>query len=1029
MALVKTPVNINFTKGIDTKSDPYQIPMDNFLLMQNSVFTTTGRLTKRYGFANNTNLPNASQTTLTTLNDNLIATGSNLYALSQDTDTWLNQGTVQPVQLSTLPLVRVSTSQTSPDSALSSNGLLCLAYMDGGHAYYQVSDSSTGQQIVNRVSLPSSAINPRAFLIGQYFIITFAATVSAAAHLQFVAVPISNLKSPIGPTDITNTLASLNSGYDGYVVNNTLFMAWSASDVGGAVRASRISSTLVVGSSVLIDTDAADLVSVNSDPVFNTLWISYWNASNLALKTAAFNLSFGVKRAVSTVVSDVSISELTSTSRTNSGQPFSTNYLFYEVINTYASPYPTSGVQTDFVASIGIPEVGSAPTNPSILLRSVGLASKSFLAPSQDVYMLVTYGESNHDLGSPGPDQNTYFLMDQTGAVFMRLAYSNGGGYAASQVLPSVSVLDNTYYIPYLINDFLATVNKTTNSSIPINAIYTQTGINLATFTINSTNQYSSEIAGALHLTGGQLWEYDGVKPVELGFQVWPDNVAITSSSTGGNIAAGTYFYQFTYEWTDNQGNLHRSAPSVPITQITTGTTSANTLYVPTLRITYKNPLPGVGGAGTNPPRIVGYRWSAAQEVYYQFTSLTSPTVNDQTIDFVTIIDTGIDSDILGNNILYTTGGVLEDIAPPASIHSTLFNNRIWLIDAEDQNLLWFSKQVIEATPVEFSDALTMYVAPTTGSQGSTGSMVALAPMDDKLIIFKRNAMYYVNGIGPDNTGANSTYSDPVFITGAVGCIDPRSIVLIPNGLMFQSDKGIWLLGRDLSTDYIGAPVEGFNSQTIMSAQAIPGTNQVRFILGNSITLMYDYFFNQWGTFTNIQAISATLWQDKHTYLNKFGQIFQETPGTYVDGGTPVLLSLTSAWINLSGLQGFERFYSANLLGTYYTPFKLNVQLAYNYNSSPQQSILVSPDNFGGTWGSQAVWGSGPQWGGSEGNVFTARLFPEIQKCQSFQISIQEIYDSTLGVAAGQGLTLSGLQALVGVKRGTRTQSAAKSFG
>ena len=607
----------------------------------------------------------------------------------------------------------------------------------------------------------------------------------------------------------------------------------------------------------------------------------------------------------------------------------------------------------------------------------------------------------------------------------MRLAYANGGGYEASQVLPTVTIIDDSYYVPYLVNDFLASVNKGTNlpAGTPTAAIYTQTGINLAQFSITSTGQYSSQIAGSLFLTGGQLWQYDGVRPVEDGFQVWPENITVTTATGSGNLTAQQYYYVFTYEWTDNQGNLIRSAPSIPVTVTTTTGSSTNTLYVPTLRLTYK--------VSPNPVRIVGYRWSVAQQIYYQFTSLTSPTINDPTVDYVTITDTLADSAILGNVLLYTTGGVIENIAPPASIHSALFNNRLWLIDAEDQNLLWYSKQVIEATPVEMSDLLTIYVAPTTGAQGSTGPMTALSAMDDKLIIFKKDAIYYINGIGPDNTGSNSTYSDPVFITASVGCANPNSIVLMPNGIMFQSDKGIWLLGRDLSTNYIGAAVEKYNSNIINSAQTIPSTNQVRFVLSTGITLMYDYYFNQWGTFTNIQAISATLWQGYQTYLNVYGQIFQETPGTYTDGSAPVLVSFTSAWINLAGLQGFERFYAANLLGTYYTPFNLNVQLAYNYNPSPSQTTLVGPDNTPTTWGSDALWGSGSFWGGGTGNsnVFTARLFPQIQKCQSFQISIQEVYDSTYGVAAGQGLTLSGMTLVIGVKRGFRTQSAAKSFG
>jgi hypothetical protein len=539
-------------------------------------------------------------------------------------------------------------------------------------------------------------------------------------------------------------------------------------------------------------------------------------------------------------------------------------------------------------------------------------------------------------------------------------------------------------------------------------------------FQINSINQHSSEIAGALHLTGGQLWEYDSVKPVEHGFQVWPEEVQVNTTTGAGNITAGNYFYQFTYEWTDAQGNLHRSSPSIPISIVTTTTSSTNTLYVPTLRLTYK--------IAPNPVRIVGYRWSAAQQVYYQFTSLTSPIINDTTVDYVVITDTLADSAILGNNIIYTTGGVVENIAAPASIASALYKNRLFLIDAEDQNLLWFSKQVIENTPVEMSDLFTIYVAPTTGSQGSTGPMTALSALDDKLIIFKKDAIYYVTGNGPDNTGANNDFSDPIYVTSSVGCANPDSIVLMPNGLMFQSDKGIWLLGRDLSTNYIGAPVEQYNSSLVQSAQAIPGTNQVRFILDSGITLMYDYFFAQWGTFTNLNAISATLYQGLHTYLNKFGQIYQEADGTYVDGSVPVLMSLTTSWLNMVGLRGYERFYFMFLLGTYYTPFKLNMQLSYDYDSNNKHSVVVSPDNYSPAWGSDALWGSSTLWGGP-GNVFQARVFPQTQKCQTFQITINEIYDSTLGVSPGQGLSLSGMNIVIGLKKGYSTQKASRSFG
>ena len=1000
MALVKTPVDISFATGIDTKTDPKRVPIGTFLALQNSVFDKSGALSKRNGYPIVTKLPNAEQTILTTLNNNLLATGSNLYAYSEDTNQWLNQGIVQPVRLSTQSMVRSTTSQVSPDAAVAATGLTCLVYVDTGVAYYQISDSTTGQQIVQRTALPTTSVCPRVFILGRYFIITFLATVGGSPHLQYIAIPTMVPTSPRAAADISTNVSSLAAGYDAYSANNNLFLAWEGTS--NTVQVTRLTSELLVAAPKSITSANADLVSVTVDATTNTVWVNYWDSVSNDGYVAAYSVTLAVLLAPVQIINNIVINELTSISVNNILTSF------YEVQNTYSySP----NAKTDYVEKVTTTITGTVGT-PAVLLRSVGLASKPFI-DTNVVYVLIAYGESS---------QPTYFLTDSNGNICMRLAYSNGGGYASNQVLPSVTILNDVWHTPYLIKDFLVSVNKETNipSGTPTGGIYTQTGINLAKFSINTEGQYSSEIANTLHLTGGIMWQYDGVKPVELGFHVYPENNVVTTSGTGGLITANTYYYQFCYEWTDNQGNLHRSAPSIPISIVTTGATSSNTLKVPTLRLTYK--------ISPNPVRIVGYRWSVAQQSYYQFTSITSPTINDPSVDSVTIVDTKSDAQILGQTLLYTTGGVIENIAPPAAIASALYKNRLFLVDAENPNNLWYSKQVVQNTPVEFSDLLTLYVAPTSGAQGSTGPVTAISAMDDKFIIFKKDAIYYITGSGPDATGAQNDFSEPTFITSAVGCSNPNSIVLMPNGLMFQSDKGIWLLDRGLQTTYIGAGVEQYNAQTVKAAKTIPATNQVRFILDNNITLMYDYYMGQWGTHTNILAISGTLWNGADTYLNSLGAVHRETPNVFVDGSTPVLVSFTTGWISLAGIQGLERFYEMYILGKYFTPFKLQVQIAYDFNTSPQQSTLVLPDNYGGQWGSQPLWGSGQAWGGP-GNVLSARVFPEKQKCETFQLIVNEIYDPSYGVAPGQGLILSGLNLIVGTKRGYRAQKSSQSFG
>jgi hypothetical protein len=329
------------------------------------------------------------------------------------------------------------------------------------------------------------------------------------------------------------------------------------------------------------------------------------------------------------------------------------------------------------------------------------------------------------------------------------------------------------------------------------------------------------------------------------------------------------------------------------------------------------------------------------------------------------------------------------------------------------------------------SDLLTFYIAPTTGAQGSTGPITALAPMDDKLIIFKANAIYYINGTGPDNTGANNNYSQPIFITATVGCANQQSIVFMPQGLMFQSDKGIWLLGRDLSTQYIGAPVEIYNSDLVNSAVNVPATNQVRFTLNSGITLMYDYYYSQWGTFSGVPAVSSTIWRELHTFINSSGDAYQEAAGTYVDGSEPVLMSFTTSWINPAGLQGYQRSFFFFIIGQFLSPHIMNLGIAYDYNPAITQVSVVDPGNYSTNFGSgdsQSPFGQQYTMGGNS-YIETRRIFLAQHRCQSFQITMNEFYDPSSGVAPGAGFNLSGLNLVIGVSKGYKPLPSSQTIG
>lgn len=1020
MALNKQVLDISFAKGLDTKSDPFRVQADNFLNLSNSIFTKTGRLTKRNGFQKLTSIEDTTVTSLSTFNGALTAFGESLYTYSDETSQWYNKGEFTPLSLSVSPLVRMATSQSQQDSAVDANGLACTVWVDSdGELYYQVSDSATNQVIVEATEFGGSSTTsgiPRVFSLGNYFLVVYK-TLVGSDSLSYIPIPKSDPANAGSPVVIATNALRSSASYDGIVANDILYLAYNATDVGGAVRLTRIDTALQVYSQEIVAGYDANFISVAADTSTPTptIWCTFQDNTGVnpePVYTCSFSSILDPILAP-TLVSNRGLNDLVRLTTAANNQVLT---VFLESINTYSF----SSAVSDYIGTVTVSYTGTV-TPGSVICRGVAIASKAFTV-SGSIYLMVAYGVSASG-ATGGLLQPTYFIIKDDGSVVAKVAYSIGGGYPAGAGLPSVNISGSEVKIAYLIKNLLAPVNKSQDAASP-DGVYSQTGINLLTIDINNNVTQTAEVGNNLHMSGGYLWMYDGNKPTEHNFHLFPEDITVTTATTGGSITAQEYFYQVCYEWTDSQGNIHRSAPSVPVSITTTGATSTNTVNIPTLRLTNK-----VNSNGLDEVRIVIYRWSQAQQNYYQITSIPSPLMNDVTVDSVTYTDTAADSTILGNLLLYTTGGVVENIAAPACVDLSLYKSRLFLIDAEDPNLIWYSKQVIESTPVEMSDLFTIYLAPTTGAQGSTGATKVITSMDDKNIFFKANAIYYNTGNGPDNTGANNDFSEPVFITATVGCSNPNSIVFQPEGIMFQSDKGIWLLGRDLSTTYIGAPVERFTeSATVVAAINVPGTNQVRFTMDSGITLMYDYFVRQWGTFTNIPAVSSAVYQDLHTFLNSSGEVFQESPGTYTDGTRPVLMSFTSAWLNLAGVQGFERAYEMYLLGTYISPHKLNVLISYDYNSSYEQSVVITPDNYAGTYGSAPIYGNGTPYGG-EGPIEQWRVFFSRQKCQSFQITVNELFDSSYDTEPGAGVSLSGVSAVIGVKAGVPKLRATRQAG
>lgn len=1113
--LNKQAIDVSFAEGLDTKTDPKRVKVGKFVKLENTVFNKGGQLQKRNGYPALPSLPDTSYSYSTTFNGNLTAIGSNIAAYNSGGHSWVQRGAIQPASVNTLPVIRNNFNQAACDIAIAPNGVACAVYLEYNAAVttarYVIFDSVTGQNIKAPADIPvtSGTVTGglRVFVLGNNFILVFTNVITVTNHLQYVAISTQNPALVGTNTDIASTYTPASTvSWDGAVYGNYLYLAYNTTSGGQSIKVTSLSVGLILTTARTFAGQIATMVSVTVDitnPVIPVIYVSYYDSASTNGHTLAVDINLNTLMAPQQIITSSAALNIASAAQNGVCS------VVYEVSNTYGFS-PGTGNQTNYINYITVTLATTVVTAPHIRVLSVGLASKAFIIDGI-IYVLSAY-QSLY--------QSTYFLINVSESLFeapvivAKLAYSNGGGYLPTG-LPSVTVTNKTAQMGYLFKDLIEAVNKGT--ALPTGSqtagIYSQTGINLASFTIGTGGLDTSEIGNDLHLSGGFLWMYDGYLPVEHNFFLWPDvaptsppnpvntsvavwtensvktptgtfanggrtvtvssaagisvGMSITDTTNVGYIPANTfitnvngnvltisnatthagagdslsiqgnivskpdsstntdaYYYQFTYEWTDNQGNAFRSAPSIPIAVTTTGTVTTGiiTLTVPTLRLTMKY---------TNPIKIVVYRWSVAQQQYYQVTSIANPLLNSTYMDYVSFVDTLPDATILGNNLIYTTGGVIEDVNAPASDLLSIFDTRLWLVDAEDRNLLWFSKQVIEATPVEMSDLLTKFIPPTVAN--ATGEITSIHPLDDKLIISKGgNSFVYINGSGPDNTGANNQYSDAIFITSTVGCSNQKSMAVIPNGLIFQSNKGIWLLGRGLDTSYIGAPVEDFTTgATVNSAVVVPETNQVRFTLDTGITLMYDYYYDQWSTFKGVPCVSSCIFEGMHTFINSYGAVHQELADSYLDGSNPVLMAFKTGPLRLGDLQNYQRAYFFYLLGTYISPHKLQVLITYDYDVAPSQSILISPTNYStplGTGLSQSPLGQGSPFGGPK-NLESWQVFLERQRCMAFAIEIQEVFDASLGTVAGAGLTLSGLNLILGFKRGYRPQPTVHSAG
>jgi hypothetical protein len=303
--------------------------------------------------------------------------------------------------------------------------------------------------------------------------------------------------------------------------------------------------------------------------------------------------------------------------------------------------------------------------------------------------------------------------------------------------------------------------------------------------------------------------------------------------------------------------------------------------------------------------------------------------------------------------------------------------------------------------PVEFNANQRINLEITGGD--ATG----VRAMDSNLVIFKKNAIFILNGEGPNALGQQNDYGNPQLITSDTGCEDTNSIVAYPNGLLFKSKKGIYEINRGLAVQYIGAQVAEFNQYEVVSSQLLPEVNEVRFVLSNGSILVYDYQERQWAVDTISNAISGVSHNNVYYYVNSSNIVLGENSlffDNYASGDAlvPYSSKLETNWIQVvatnngaslsAGVQQWQRLYKIHLLGRYKSAHTLKVSLAYNYNDTVVDFATISPSGSG---------------------LYQFVVNPSIQKCEAIKIIIE---DTNTSLTNGESMELSSMLLEVGLK-------------
>lgn len=473
---------------------------------------------------------------------------------------------------------------------------------------------------------------------------------------------------------------------------------------------------------------------------------------------------------------------------------------------------------------------------------------------------------------------------------------------------PGVSAHSSAFALPVLASYALASGVATRRYSIDV---FVQQALAASDIATRVNKGFPIQYKQTSYLAANSASFVDEGAIVPIGISTPPGRVfSITQSAVGGTnlTLLGTYNYVWIMECLDSDGNVWRSPPSTPATVVLTGgnnSTNVNFTARPDYQLLART-------------RVKLYRTSAGGSVY-RLIYTSAPGVGS---GFFSVNDLNADSAIAASELLYTTGEVSTTITPRAS-HMMTAKDRLWLVNADFRTELSYSKNLRPGRQPEFTNQHLIDI------DDNYGDITGLSAIDDNLVVFKRNAIYFVTGDGFDD-GGGGTNVNAVLASGDIGSIPGSPIIQAGDSIYFVSDRGIYKIDASGTLDFVGRDVDRYLNQPqvqtperVWDAVWVPSKNEVRFVTDSYILVHSRKFLGAaetigayWCRWNVSGGRRALVINNQMVVIKSDGTVWREGDYTQTtDQGAAISGVVRCAWISPAGVGGWCRLRKVRAIG------------------------------------------------------------------------------------------------------------------